>query len=183
MTVAMPSTPASYFHLLRWQVHSRLHRPLIVFSPKSMLRHKAAVSTRDDFTQGTFRAVIPDTSAAPDDVRKVLMCSGKVYWDLVAARHARGATDTAIVRLERLYPLPPKTLPQALDAYRNLETVRWVQEEPANQGAWWFMSMTLPQLLGRVIHPVCRAASSSPAVGSHHRHEEEQKAILDAAFA
>ena len=183
MTVAMPSSPASYFHLLRWQVHSELHRPLVVFTPKSMLRNKAVVSPTADFTSGYFRAVIPDETVDPAGVRAVILCSGKVYWDLVAERTRRGATDVAIVRVERLYPLPVKTLPLALEAYPASAEVRWVQEEPANQGAWWSMSLNLPQVLGRTLVPITRPASSSPAAGSHHRHEQQQAELVAAALA
>ncbi len=182
MTVAMPSTPASYFHLLRWQVHSDLSRPLVVFTPKSLLRSKVAASRTADFTEGHFRAIITDDSADPAAVRKVLLCSGKVYYDLMAERAARGTTDTAIIRLERLYPLPVKTLPAALAAYPGLEEVRWVQEEPANQGAWPFMALNLPEHIGRPLVPVTRTASSSPAVGSHHRHEDQQRALAERAL-
>jgi len=183
MTVAMPSTPASYFHLLRWQMHSPLTRPLIIFTPKSLLRAKYATSKVEDFTTGSFRAILRDHTVAPEGVKKVLLCSGKVYYDLVAEREKTGATDTAIVRLERFYPLPFRSLPGVINAYPNDVDVRWVQEEPANQGAWSFMALSLPQIMGRPISVACRPASSSPAVGSHHRHEEEQRAVVAAAFA
>ena len=183
MTVSMPSTPASYFHLLRWQVHSRLTRPLIIFTPKSLLRAKFASSQLEDFTTGSFRAILRDTTVAPDGVKKVLLCSGKVYYDLVAEREKTGATDTAIVRLERFYPLPFRSLPGVINAYPANAEVRWVQEEPANQGAWSFMALNLPAIMGRPIEGISRPSSSSPAVGSHHRHEEEQRAVVAAAFA
>ena len=183
MTVAMPSTPASYFHLLRWQVHSELLRPLVIFTPKSMLRSKVAASAKADFTGGTFRAIITDDTVDPAAVRRVLLCSGKVYYDLDAERTARGVTDTAIIRLERLYPLPVKTLPAALATYPGIEDVRWVQEEPANQGAWPFMALNLPEVIGRPLSRVSRDASSSPAVGSHQRHDAQQRAIVEHAFA
>jgi 2-oxoglutarate dehydrogenase E1 component len=181
MTVAMPSTPASYFHLLRWQVYSKLVRPLIVFTPKSLLRAKAATSATRDFTTGHFQAVVGDAAVDPGKVRRVLLCSGKVYYDLVAERTRRGADDTAIVRMERLYPIPFRTLPAELSRYPGA-TLRWVQEEPENQGAWSFMAMNLPKHLDRPISAITRPASSSPAVGSHHRHEEEQRALVEAAF-
>jgi 2-oxoglutarate decarboxylase len=182
MTVAMPSTPASYFHLLRWQVHSELQRPLVVFTPKSLLRSKVAASAKSDFTSGHFRPVIPDDSVDPSLVSRVLLCSGKVYYDLAAERAARQITDTAIVRVERLYPLPVKTLPVALNSYPSLEEVRWVQEEPANQGAWPFMALNLPQRIGRPLVRVSRDESSSPAVGSHHHHDQQQRSIVEQAF-
>ena len=183
MTVAMPSTPASYFHLLRWQVHSPLVRPLIIFTPKSLLRAKFATSPLSDFLDGSFRPVIPDTTVDPAGVERVLLCSGKVYYDLVAERAKRGDTRTAIVRLERLYPLPWRTLPGILGAYPPSAHLRWVQEEPANQGAWSFMAINLPGILDRPLEGISRPASSSPAVGSHHRHEEEQHSVVQAAFA
>jgi len=183
MTVAMPSTPASYFHLLRWQVHSPLIRPLVVFTPKSLLRAKAATSPLSDFIDGHFRPAIPDTTVDPSGVERVLMCSGKVYYDLVAERELRGDTRTAIIRLERLYPLPWRTLPAMVDSYPASAQLRWVQEEPANQGAWPFMALNLSGLLGnRTIEGITRPSSSSPAVGSHHRHEEEQRAVIETAF-
>jgi 2-oxoglutarate dehydrogenase E1 component len=156
---------------------------MVIFSPKSMLRLRAATSSVADFTEGHFRAIITDSTVAAADVRKVLLCSGKVYYDLVAERAARGVTDTAVIRLERLYPLPVKTLPAALAAYPGLEEVRWVQEEPANQGAWPFMALNLVEVVGRPITRVSRNASSSPAVGSHNRHDVEQRALVAAAFA
>ena len=161
---------------------SRIRRPLIVFTPKSLLRSKAATSPVTDFTSGHFRAVIGDTTADPAAVRKVLLCSGKIYYDLVAERTKLGTTDTAIVRIERPYPVPVRTLPEAIAPYPNAE-LRWVQEEPANQGAWQFVSMNFPQVAGRTIVGITRPSSSSPAVGSHSRHEREQRALIDAAFA
>jgi 2-oxoglutarate dehydrogenase E1 component len=183
MTVAMPSTPASYFHLLRWQVHSALTRPLVIFTPKSLLRSKAATSPLSSFTQGSFRAILRDETVDPAGVRKVLLCAGKVYYDLAAERAAKGITDTAIVRMERFYPIPFRSLPGVIGAYPESAQVRWVQEEPANQGAWSFVAMNLPEIIGRPITGVTRPPSSSPAVGSHHRHEEEQRAVVEAAFA
>ena len=183
MTVAMPSTPASFFHLLRWQVLSELVRPMVVFTPKSLLRAKFSTSTLADFTEGTFLPVLPDTAIDPASAERVLLCSGKVYFDLVAERERRGDDRTAIIRLERLYPIPFRTLPPLVEQYPSTAAVRWVQEEPANQGAWSFMALNLPPLLGRTIEGVSRPSSSSPAVGSHHRHEDEQRAVVEAAFA
>ncbi|MGI9135679.1 MAG: hypothetical protein ACR2JS_01295, partial [Candidatus Nanopelagicales bacterium] len=115
-------------------------------------------------------------------MRKVLLCAGKVYYDLLAHREANNITDVAIVRIERLYPLPARSLPPTIAGYPDAE-VMWVQEEPMNQGAWSFMAMHLPQLIERPVTAVARPASSSPAVGAHHRHDAEQKAIVEAAFA
>ena len=182
ITVAMPSTPASYFHLLRWQVHSPLIRPLVIFTPKSLLRAKYSTSKTSDFTNGSFTSVLTDTTVDKSKVKRVLLCSGKVYFDLEAHRAKTGREDVAIVRLERLYPLPKITLPPEIASYPNLEEVLWVQEEPANQGPGSFMLLNLPEVIGRTISLVSRPASSSPAVGSHHRHEVEQEALVNQAF-
>ena len=183
MTVAMPSTPASYFHLLRTQAIAPYHKPLIVFTPKSMLRLKAAGSQRSDFTSGTFEPVFTDTTVPAAGVRRVLLCTGKVYWDLVAQRESTGRTDVAIVRVERLAPLPTEEIRQALSAFPADAELVWVQEEPANQGAWSFVALGLHEALpGRVLRKVSRKASSSPAVGTHKVHEQEQRAIVESAF-
>lgn len=181
MTVAMPSTPASYFHLLRWQVLSKLIRPLIIFTPKSLLRSKLAVSRREDFETGNFRPLIGDTTVPSGPVRRVLLCSGKIYYDLAAYREKHGITDVAIIRFERLYPLPLTTLPEVLAPYGDAE-LRWVQEEPANQGAWSFMALALPEITGRPLVGTSRPSSAATAVGSHHRHEIEQRAVVEQAF-
>ncbi|MGH6657245.1 MAG: multifunctional oxoglutarate decarboxylase/oxoglutarate dehydrogenase thiamine pyrophosphate-binding subunit/dihydrolipoyllysine-residue succinyltransferase subunit [Actinocrinis sp.] len=184
MTVAVPSLPSSYFHLLRWQAHNPAHKPLVVFTPKSMLRLKAAASSIEEFTHGEFRPLIPDTTVKAENVRRVLVCSGKVYWDLVAWRAKQGITNTAVVRAERLYPLPAAELLQAIADYPAAAELRWVQEEPANQGGWPFVALTLPaELGGRPLTCVSRPASSSPAVGSAKRHEVEQHRVVEEAFA
>jgi 2-oxoglutarate dehydrogenase E1 component len=183
ITVAMPTTPASFFHLLRWQVYSPLDRPLVVFTPKSLLRAKFATSKVSDFTQGNFSSILGDETVNPDEVTTVLLCSGKVYYDLAAEREKTGRKDVAIIRLERLYPLPHITLPPELARYKNIQRIKWVQEEPANQGAWSFMAMNLPEVIGHQLTGVTRDASSSPAVGSHHRHEVEQAALVQEAFS
>ncbi|MEP7178095.1 MAG: multifunctional oxoglutarate decarboxylase/oxoglutarate dehydrogenase thiamine pyrophosphate-binding subunit/dihydrolipoyllysine-residue succinyltransferase subunit, partial [Pseudonocardiales bacterium] len=183
MTVAICSTPANYFHLLRRQGLSPVRRPLIAFTPKSLLRLKAAVSEIDDFTTGTFQPVLGDPDADPDAVRRVLLCSGKVYYDLVAARKQQDRRDVAIVRVEQLYPLPVSEVRAELGRFPGAELV-WVQEEPANQGGWPFMALNLPEHLeGRALLRVSRKASASPAVGSVRIHEAEQRDIVAAAFA
>lgn len=183
MTIAQPSTPASHFHLLRRQAYQRPRRPLVVFTPKSMLRLKAATSDVQDFTSGTFRTVVGDDLAAAkaDQVTRVLLCSGKVYWDLLAHRVASGDQQTAIVRFEQLYPLEPDAIDQALAPYGDAELV-WVQDEPRNQGPWTFMSTHLPQVVGRDVQVVSRPGSASPAAGSAKKHAAEQKALIEAAF-
>ncbi len=187
MTVAYPSTPASHFHLLRRQAYARPRKPLIVFSPKSMLRLKAASSMPEDFLKGGFRPVLPDTRQLDGAaVTRVLLCSGKVVWDLEAERDKRGDTQTAIVRVEQLAPIPAEEMATALRAYPNAELV-WVQDEPRNQGAWPFMALGAPELLAehgetRPLRVVCRRASASPATGSHKRHEVEQAELMAGAF-
>jgi 2-oxoglutarate dehydrogenase E1 component len=183
MTIAMCSSPANYFHLLRRQGLSPVRRPLIAFTPKSLLRLKAAVSELDEFTSGTFQPVLPDTAVDAANVRRVLLCAGKVYYDLVAERESSGRTDVAILRVEQLYPLPVDELKAALAGYPGVEVV-WVQEEPANQGGWPFMALNLPEHLeGRPLLRASRKASASPAVGSHSVHEAQQREVVATAFA
>ncbi|MER5864101.1 multifunctional oxoglutarate decarboxylase/oxoglutarate dehydrogenase thiamine pyrophosphate-binding subunit/dihydrolipoyllysine-residue succinyltransferase subunit [Kitasatospora sp. NPDC002040] len=191
MTVAMPTLPSNYFHLLRWQAHNPHHKPLIVFTPKSMLRLKAAASAASEFTSGSFRPVIGDTTVDPANVRKVVITAGKFYYDVEAARTERGVTDTAIVRVERLYPLPVAELQEELAKYGDDVQFVWAQEEPANQGAWPFIAMNLVDHLQVVIgrsagaarlRRVARTASSAPAVGSAKRHAAEQQGLLDEIF-
>ncbi|MFG2353519.1 multifunctional oxoglutarate decarboxylase/oxoglutarate dehydrogenase thiamine pyrophosphate-binding subunit/dihydrolipoyllysine-residue succinyltransferase subunit [Streptomyces sp. NPDC048521] len=192
MTVAMPTLPSNYFHLLRWQVHNPHHKPLVVFTPKSMLRLKAAASKAEEFTSGRFRPVIGDGSADPAAVRKVVFCAGKVYYDLEAERIKRGATDTAIIRIERLYPLPGAELQAEVDKYPNAEKYLWAQEEPANQGAWPFIALNLIDHLdlavgadipaGERLRRISRPHSSSPAVGSAKRHQAEQEQLVREVF-
>ena len=182
MIAAMPSTPASYFHLLRRQGYNRPRKPLVVFTPKSMLRLRAAQSSVEDFTTGTFEPVIGDPSVDPANVDRVLMCAGKVYYDLVAERDRSGDTSTAIVRFEQLYPLVPESIKEALAPFDGAELV-WVQEEPHNQGAWSRMSLSLPQVVGSTVSVVSRSASASPASGLASRHAAEQTDLVQRAFA
>ncbi|WP_053615509.1 multifunctional oxoglutarate decarboxylase/oxoglutarate dehydrogenase thiamine pyrophosphate-binding subunit/dihydrolipoyllysine-residue succinyltransferase subunit [Nocardiopsis sp. NRRL B-16309] len=182
MTVAMPTTPASYFHLLRWQAKSPLERPLVVFTPKSLLRLKAATSAAEDFTTGHFQPLITDDSIAPDKVRRVVLCSGKVYYDLDAARRNSGDKHTAIIRAERLYPLPIEEIREQLKAFPNAGEVLWVQEEPANMGPWPFVALVFSEQLDRPFTRISRPASSAPAAGSAKRHEAEQRALVDTVF-
>lgn len=187
MTVAYPSTPASYFHLLRRQAYARPRRPLVVFTPKSMLRLKAAASAVDDFTTGTFRPVLPDPAQLDGNaVTRVLLASGKVVYDLEAAREKAGDQATAIVRVEQLAPLPAHDIAHELRKYPNAD-VFWVQDEPRNQGAWPFMALNLPQALvqfgeTRQLQVVSRRPSASPATGSSKKHQSEQHELVEAAF-
>ena len=187
MTVAYPSTPASYFHLLRRQAFHRPRRPLIVFTPKSMLRLKAAASAVEDFTSGTFQPVLPDpTTPDAQAVTRVLLASGKVIYDLEAERTKRSDATTAILRIEQLAPLPAEEIAEAIKGYPGAE-IMWVQDEPANQGAWPFMAMNLPEalaLLGetRALRVASRKASASPATGSHKKHASQQAELIAKAF-
>ncbi len=182
MTIANLTTPANYFHLLRWQALSPVRRPLVVFTPKSMLRMKAATSPTEAFTQGHFNPVIPDTTVDSVGVRKVVLSSGKVYYDLAKYREENNITDTALVRVERLYPLATNEIFRAVAQYGHAE-LRWVQEEPANQGAWPYMGLALVDALGQPLVRISRAASSATATGSFHAHEREQHELVVAAFA
>ncbi|MEU1453857.1 multifunctional oxoglutarate decarboxylase/oxoglutarate dehydrogenase thiamine pyrophosphate-binding subunit/dihydrolipoyllysine-residue succinyltransferase subunit [Streptomyces avermitilis] len=197
MTVAQPTLPSNYFHLLRWQVHNPHHKPLVVFTPKSMLRLKAAASKTEEFTTGAFRPVIGDDTVDAAAVRKVVFCAGKLYYDLEAERKKRGATDaaaaeTAIIRLERLYPLPGAELQAEIAKYPNAEKYLWAQEEPANQGAWPFIALNLIDHLdlavgadvphGERLRRISRPHSSSPAVGSAKRHQAEQEQLVREVF-
>jgi 2-oxoglutarate dehydrogenase E1 component len=180
--VALPSTPAQHFHLLRRQALSSKKKPLVVFTPKSLLRHKLAVSAVSDFTTGTFQTVIPDTLPEAG-VTRVLFCSGKVYYDLVQARAERKITNTAIVRVEQLYPLPVDEIRAAIAKYPKANDFSWVQEEPANQGAWSFIALNLLEHLDGVsLRRISRPSAAAPAVGSAKLHEAEQAALIDAAL-
>ncbi len=196
MTVALPSEPANYFHLLRRHALDGVRRPLVVFTPKSMLRNRAVVSPVSDFTGGRFRTVIDDPrygdrSGPVAGVHRLLLCSGKIFWELAAARDKRAkngehSDDTAIVRIEQLYPLPQRELAAVLERYPNAATVRWVQEEPANQGPWPYFGLELPEKLpDRLsgLQRVSRRRMAAPAPGSSKVHEVEQANIIDRAFA
>ena len=184
MTVAQPSTPASHFHLLRRQAFTRPRRPLIVFTPKSMLRLKAASSSVEDFTSGTFQPVIDDAQGLDkSSVKRVLMCSGKIYWDLMAEIEKRGERNIAVVRIEQLYPTPVDEIKSTYAQYPNAELF-WVQDEPANQGPWTYIGLFLPRYMnGQVPQLVSRPASASPATGSAKRHAVEQADVIARALA
>ena len=186
MTVAQPSTPASYFHLLRWHMKNPARRPLIVFEPKSMLRLKAAASGLKDFTTGTFKPFIPDDKVV--NSTRLIFTSGKVYYDLIAEREKLGEHSTAIARVEQLYPLPIEEMIAEAKKHPNA-TLLWVQDEPANQGPWPYIALAASEafvaheeLSGRSIRRVSRRATASPATGNHHLHEEEEKALMTEAF-
>ena len=191
MTIAVPSTPANYFHLLRRHALDGIHRPLIVFTPKSMLRNKAAVSDLKDFTEMKFRSVIeePTYDEGTGDrskVKRILLTSGKIYYELVARKNKEERDDVAIVRIEQLAPLPKRRLNETLEGYPNAEQYFWVQEEPANQGAWPTFGLTLPEVCSHKlsgIKRISRRAMSAPSSGSSKVHAVEQQEIIDEAFA
>lgn len=179
--VTYPTTPAQYFHLLRRQVVRPWRKPLIVMTPKSLLRNPDAVSRLEELTQGRFLRVL--AGAPSPQAKRVILCSGKVFYDLEAARKAAQKEDVAIIRLEQLYPFPSKALEAALAPYPAQAEVVWVQEEPANMGAWWFIRARFgDQIFGHPLRVVARPESSSPAVGSKKVHDKEQQAIISAAL-
>ncbi len=185
------TTPANYFHALRRQVHRSFRKPLIITTPKSLLRHRSCVSSLDDFCDGTsFNRVLPETGSLVegDRVRRVVLCSGKVYYDLLAARDERGIEDIALVRVEQLYPFPDTSLGRELARYPGADVI-WCQEEPENMGAWSFVDRRIEGVLGGLPvkvkrpHYVGRPESASPATGSVIRHKQEQQALVDEALA
>ncbi|WP_326836489.1 multifunctional oxoglutarate decarboxylase/oxoglutarate dehydrogenase thiamine pyrophosphate-binding subunit/dihydrolipoyllysine-residue succinyltransferase subunit [Amycolatopsis rhabdoformis] len=178
LIVAQPSTPASYFHLLRRQAFEPRRRPLVVFTPKSMLRLKAATSSVADFTDGTFAPVLDEHRPLDRErVSRVVLVAGKLYYDLLAQLEKSGRTDVALVRLEQFHPLPQEELTTVLATYPNADFV-WAQEEPKNQGAWSYLRGELEPPAGRRLTVVSRPASASPATGSHHRHQKEQADLV-----
>jgi len=188
MRVAVPTTPANHFHLLRRQALSSKKKPLVVFTPKSLLRHRQCVSSVADFTDKQFQPVMadPGINGNPLDdakVKRVLLCSGKIFYDLLQGRADRNADDVAILRVEQLYPLPVDELRAALGRYPNAEDFAWVQEEPANQGAWSFIALNLLEHLEGVrLRRISRPAAAAPAVGSTKMHDVEQAALIEAAM-
>ena len=183
-TVAQPSTPASYFHLLRQHSLGEDHKPLIVFTPKSMLKRKEAASTPDEFTSGTFRPFISDAAADANEVDTLLLCSGRVTWDLMVERAKReDAGRFAIARIEQLYPRPESEIREEIARFPKLKAVRWVQDEPANMGPWPHYTVNVWPHVDAQVELVGRPESSSPSVGTVKRHTEEQKDLLARAFA
>jgi 2-oxoglutarate dehydrogenase E1 component len=189
------TTPAQYFHALRRQMHRNFRKPLVVMSPKSLLRHKAAVSTLDDLTGGRFEPVLDDPAAtgAPEagvtldrsKVRRVVLCSGKIYYALLAARRERSGDSVAIVRVEQLYPFPRAELEAIFASYPEARQVYWVQEEPQNMGAWLTIGPRLRRVVPEVasVEYVGRAEAASPAAGSYKVHQQEEAEIVNSALS
>ncbi|MDR0564765.1 MAG: 2-oxoglutarate dehydrogenase E1 component [Azoarcus sp.] len=187
LQICVPSTPAQIFHLLRRQMLRKLRKPLIVISPKSLLRHKEAVSSISELATGRFQTVIPETEKLDaKKVKRVVLCQGKLYYELLAYRREQKITDTALVRIEQLYPFPAKDFASAIEQFPNANEIVWCQEEPRNQGAWYWLASRqhLINVLGtrRKLLLVSRPASASPAVGYHARHVQQQKDIITHAF-
>jgi 2-oxoglutarate dehydrogenase E1 component len=187
MQVVQPTTASQIFHLLRRQMIRQFRKPLIIMTPKSLLRHKDAASPLIEFTKGEFQTVIPeqDDSLDPKKVERLIVCSGKVYYDLVKQRADKKIDTTAIVRIEQLYPFPHKAVASIIKSYPNLTELVWCQDEPQNQGAWFFVQHNLLENMGEGMRLgyAGRPASASPAVGYAHLHQSQQKALLTAAFA
>ncbi|MBT0570650.1 2-oxoglutarate dehydrogenase E1 component [Curvibacter sp. CHRR-16] len=186
MQIVQPTTASQIFHVLRRQMVRNLRKPLVIFTPKSLLRNKDATSPLSEFTKGGFQTVIGDTAELKaEKVKRVICCSGKVYYDLVKKRAEKGTDDVAIIRVEQLYPFPHKAFAAELKKYPNLSDIVWCQDEPQNQGAWFFIQHQIHENMaeGQKLGYAGRAASASPAVGYSHLHVEQQKALVEAAFA
>jgi 2-oxoglutarate dehydrogenase complex dehydrogenase (E1) component-like enzyme len=181
MLVVNPSTPAQLFHLLRRQVNASYRRPLIVFTPKALLRHPACTSTINDFSAGQFQEIIPDQIKAKN-CRRVLLCCGKIYYDLLEYRQQQNCDDVAIVRVEQLFPLHKELLSEIISPYPDQVEYCWVQEETGNGGGWDHLRPQLTEIFGSEPIYVGRKRSASPAVGSHRVHKLEQQRILEQAF-
>ena len=186
LSVCYPTTPAQYFHLLRRQVRPGMERPLIVMTPKSLLRLPAAASSIDELATGGFQPLIDDAEISdPSAVKRVVFCSGKVFYDLAEARKKSEDRSVAIVRLEQFYPFPLKSIRETLEKYSNATELVWAQEEPQNMGGWTFINERLENLL-----PGCerakyvgRSASASPATGSYSIHQKEQAELIAQALS
>ncbi|MFZ3160092.1 MAG: 2-oxoglutarate dehydrogenase E1 component [Rhodoferax sp.] len=185
MQLVQPTTASQIFHVLRRQMVRNLRKPLVIFTPKSLLRHKDAASPLAEFTKGSFQTIIPDHKVLKGDkVKRVVACSGKVYYDLAKKREEKGSDDVAIIRVEQLYPFPHKAFATELKKYPNATEVVWTQDEPQNQGAWFFVQHYIHEnmLDGQKLAYSGRVASASPAVGYSHLHQEQQKALVEGAF-
>ncbi len=185
MQVCTPTTPAQIYHLLRRQMLQRFRKPLVVMSPKSLLRHKSAVSTKAELFNGHFQEIIPDMDKTPvNNVTRVVVCGGKVYYDLLQKKRDAGLSNVAIIRVEQLYPFPQKALTECLAGYANANDVVWCQEEPENQGAWYCTQHHLRASLAKhqTLSYAGRDASASPATGYHSLHVEQQTALVAQAL-
>jgi 2-oxoglutarate dehydrogenase E1 component len=186
MQVVYPTTPAQMFHMLRRQVLRPYRKPLIIMSPKSLLRHKLSVSTLEDLTKGKFETVIDEIDTInPAQVKRVVVCSGKVYFDLLERRREQEIKDVAIIRIEQLYPLPEERLAEVFDGYAKATKIVWCQEEPKNQGAWYFIHSRLRDLATtkQEVYYAGREEYAAPAEGLLYLHKAAQAALVDAALS
>jgi 2-oxoglutarate dehydrogenase E1 component len=183
--VCVPTTPAQMYHLLRRQIVRDYRKPLIVMTPKSLLRHRLAVSSLDELAAGQFQTVLPEIDPIdPEQTERLIFCCGKVYFDLLEARRARGLTNVAIIRIEQLYPFPKDRFAAALEPYAATEEIVWCQEEPQNQGAWDQIKHRFHNLIqeGKRPYYVGRPSSAAPAVGHRAAHVEQQERLIDEAL-
>jgi 2-oxoglutarate dehydrogenase E1 component len=186
MQVVQPTTASQIFHVLRRQMVRGLRKPLVIMTPKSLLRNRDATSPLSEFTKGSFQTVIPENKdLKAEKVKRVIVCSGKVYYDLAKRREEREADDTAILRVEQLYPFPHKVFAAELRKYPAVTDIVWCQDEPQNQGAWFFVQHYIHENMseGQKLGYSGRAASASPAVGYSQLHQEQQKSLVDGAFS
>jgi len=182
--VCVPSTPAQMFHLLRRQMLRNCRKPLIVMTPKSLLRHKECTSSLDELASGHYQRVLPEVDPIdPKKVKQILLCSGKIYYELLARRRAKKRDDVVIVRVEQLYPFPGPELNVVLKCYTAARKLVWVQEEPKNQGAWDFVKPRIPAMLDKdwELYYIGRESSSAPAVGSAKLHGIQQRDLIKRA--
>ena len=180
MFVANCTNPANMFHLLRRQMKTNYRKPLVIFTPKSLLRHPMAVSSKIEFTKGNFQALIEDALVAAKNAKILVFCSGKFYYDLFKAREEKGRMDVALVRLEQLFPLPIKEIEMLLEKYNRTKDIVWAQEEPRNMGAWSFLLLQMPK--AQTFRPASRRYYGSPAAGSAVRFQRRHKQVIDYVF-
>jgi 2-oxoglutarate dehydrogenase E1 component len=180
MRVTYPTTPAQYFHLLRRQVHQTCRKPLVVMTPKSLLRNPAAISTREDLARGHFASVLDDSEASAS-AQRLIFCSGKLYYELVQRLGSVEHHKVALIRLEQFYPFPADALRDIMARYKNAREFLWVQEEPENMGGWQFVRSRLEALTGQPLRYVGRPAAASPATGYPKIYRRQQDALIDEA--
>jgi 2-oxoglutarate dehydrogenase E1 component len=179
MQVVNCTTPANFFHVLRRQMKRDFRKPLIVLTPKSLLRHPKCFSTIDDLVNGGFKEIIDDASAIPNEITKMVFCSGKIYYELLSEKEKLNRKEIAIIRIEQLYPFPQEQFQNLISKYYSAKEYLWVQEEPENMGAW---SHILRIVKGVNFKLISRPESASPASGSHQAHDREQRTLIEMVF-
>ena len=180
MFVANCTTPANMFHILRRQMKTKYRKPLVIFTPKSLLRHPQAVSSKEEFMKGSFQPLILDETVTPSEIKSVVFCSGKFYYDLYKAREEKGREDVALIRLEQLFPLPVNEIEAAIAQFENAKDIVWAQEEPRNMGAWSFLLLQLPN--AQRFRPATRRYYGAPAAGSAIRFQRRHQQVIDYVF-